>query len=232
MPVGPLRRVPKKKLKEGALVAQARGYDVEHGTHGGIMIPGQTHITPSAWRPGDVESYKGLSDPNVAYFTAEHPEDPRGLPSASTIGWGWATHASTAHPWEDKETKRSIRPREVVHRVEPEGVINSDQNLNATGHAGGSMQASRLKITDTEWIRPPGVYATHVQGTLPHLNWNQYAPVDDYRDFNNQSFESGHPTWETSDEIVKRKGEEQDVRDAERLARRGQRPGPGQEQLF
>jgi hypothetical protein len=179
-----MRRVPKTKLKEGAYVAEARGYDVRRGTHGGVMTPGQTHITPSAWRPGQTESYPGLSDPNVTYYTAEHP-DTRG-PSAESTGWGWASSAARQHEWGDDQ-KRNTRPREVVHRVEPEGIINSDQNMNPSGFAGGSMQASRLKITDTEWIKPPGPYTSHVQGTLPHVNWNQYAPLDNYEDFNNQS---------------------------------------------
>lgn len=225
MTTGPLRRVPKTKYKEGAYVAEARGYDVMKGTHGGVMIPGQTHVTPSSWRPGQTESYPGLSDPNVAYYTAEHAGLREGAPSAETVGWGWASHATSQHPWSDDE-KKSTRPREVVHRVEPEGIINSDQNLNKTGFAGGSMQASRLKITDTEWIKPPGVYTSHVQGTLPHLNWNQYAPLDDYRDFNNQSFEGGVPRGETGEEEDKR------LAAAAPVKATGPRPGPGQEALF
>jgi hypothetical protein len=65
-------------------------------------------------------------------------------------------------------------PRAVVHHVEPQGRIEGDPAINPSGHSGRALTAESLKITDTEWI-PPARHPQGVQGTLPHVNWNQFT---------------------------------------------------------
>ena len=169
-----------------AFETKARGYNIGSGTHGGTMpASGEVplHITPASERPDDRQVFSGISDPNRTYFTAGHEGPAQHAPSrtANESGWLWATSASRK-----QGIDTGVRSRAVVHNVEPEGLIDVDRNLNSSGKEGGELTADRLKVTGTEWIRPPTSSEAGVQGTLPHINWNQHvghsglAQAEDY----------------------------------------------------
>ena len=127
-------------------------------------------ITPAAERPGERQSFS-FSDSSRAYYTGKYEGPPQRAPirSAEEMGWGWAKEASR------KQGETGVMGRPVVHDVEPEGKIDVDLNLNRNGTQGAELTADRLKVTGTGWIRPPNESELGVQGTLPHINWNQHV---------------------------------------------------------
>lgn len=69
-------------------------------------------------------------------------------------GWHWAslaksddTHVITGQP---------VRPRPIVHEVQPIGHVDEDPVMNSGGRSGIEMTADALQVTDTHWIKPPG----------------------------------------------------------------------------
>jgi hypothetical protein len=159
--------MPRKPQRTPAAEAmEQQGYDLSKGTHGGFMgDPEQTTVDPGK-KVG--KSNWTLSDPTRAYYTAEHPASPD---HAEKQGWNWAL---LAHGDRQAGT-RGKRP--VVHDVVPRGTVDQDANVPHKGAA----TANSLRITDTNWIPPAQSLGTRepkvgVQGTLPHVNWNQFAP--------------------------------------------------------
>lgn len=153
--------------------------DISQGTHGTTMFDEPTqHILPSDAH-GSV-TFPNLSDASRAYYTAvRKPAEmmPGADPklSAEESGWHWAQSASLYRK------VSGVRPRPVVHAVTPEGSVDLDMNLNDYGTS-QEMTADRLRITDTSWTPPPSMYPGRgvigVQGTIPHVNWNQFGPPD------------------------------------------------------
>lgn len=177
MTVGPQRR-PSVDVQR-----TAEGYDIEAGVHGTAMRESGT--PPPFIDPANILGRKpnyGLSDPNRAYYVARSRSYPEG---SEHKGWKWATNASRT-----MEFTGAVAGRPVVHEVKPVGTIDVDRNLNYSGGS-SEMTAERLKVVDTHWIRPPsvgvGIGEAHVQGTLPHVNWNQFPGTDATigRDWNN-----------------------------------------------
>jgi hypothetical protein len=160
------------RASDEALNTRARGYDITKGTHGGVMpdsgvIP--SHITPPNERPGERQAFPGLADPNRAYYSAA-ASSPRARFNSNWQGWNWATSAARKQGFDTE-----VRGRAVMHNVEAEGTIDTDKNMNTTGTQGTELTADRLRVTGTEWIRPPTSSEAGVQGTLPHINWNQHV---------------------------------------------------------
>jgi hypothetical protein len=151
-----------------------RGYSVGEGTHGSTMAgPDQTHVDPGV-ASGKVNY--GISDSTRTYYTAKHAGRPE---EAEKKGWDWAVNAvKSAY-----DAPVPLRP--VLHHVETEGVIDVDRNINPSGDT-DAMTAERLRITDTDWIpdtealnikysrKYAGEDIVGVQGTLPHVNWNEF----------------------------------------------------------
>ena len=175
-----------KRMSPQAFQARERGYDIGSGTHGGVMPPSgelPEVITPASARPGDPQAFPGLSNPDATYYTANFagPEERAPDRSAGHMGWQWAESAARKRGFET-----GVRERPVMHTVEAEGRIDTDKNINPSGTYGAEMTADQLKVTGTEWIRPPNLGEMGVQGTLPHINWNQHANVGpNSYDFNN-----------------------------------------------
>ena len=142
------------------------GYDISSGTHGSVYTPGQTTVDPSEVA-GTTPAFE-MSKTNRAYYTAHHPDPERD--DTQSMGWSWARSAKNARP--DPENK-SWSGRPVLHHVTPVGKVDHDENMGNYAH--GAYTADQLKITDTEWIREPHQDELGVQGTLPHINWNQHA---------------------------------------------------------
>lgn len=160
---------------------------IQFGTHGTTWNEGQTTIDPasSAGRDTNFE----ISDPNRTYYTpyggnSAYREWDDGSVDASAEGWSWATRAGGKEEVNVSDPNKSVNNRGVVHHVEAEGEIADDE------YSVGST-ADRLRIKDTEWIRPPSGKEIGVQGTLPNNNWNRWGPLDDspksydYKDYNN-----------------------------------------------
>jgi len=143
--------------------------DTRRGSHGGIMLtPGTTHIVRGT-EVADNASF-GYERPNdKAFFTA--PEIGGDDPNAEQAGWNYAQGKAMMHQM--RSSSEGVRPRPVVHMVQPEGKVEADPN-DIPWH--GQMTADRLKITDTQWTPPPEPGDVGVQGTLPYVNWNQFGP--------------------------------------------------------
>jgi len=182
-----------------------RGYDPYRGEHG-TKFSNQvtTHIDAPKQRGSRGSQVHGLSDSDRTYYVADGPK------TNMVDSWGWARMAAhnkldfvsppTGGPKSAANQSRYVQGRPVVHKVEPEGTIGGDHNLNPTGKGGAELTADRLKITDTEWIMPaqdsfdpaaPKPIGT--QGTLPNQNWNRYHS-DGYNDYNNKTLLSPHIT--------------------------------------
>ena len=111
-----------------------------------------------------------VSDSSRAYYTANDPQRP-GM--AEESGWGWAESAASSR------TDHGVRGRPVVHDVRVYGNdIDTDKNLNPSGQHGAQMTANKLRITDTHWTPKPDPFyqPNGIQGTFPHVNWNQFKP--------------------------------------------------------
>ena len=147
-----------------------RGYDPMSGTHGTIMDPRIKGRVLPAQRAGVEPIYKSLSRTNRAYYTANLSYFPH---EAENYGWFWARQAASYH--RDQAGSSAPAPRPVVHFVKPSGEIKGDPVLNPRGASGQELTANSLKVTDTSWIPTPGGFNdVGVQGTLPHVNWNQF----------------------------------------------------------
>ena len=174
----------------------SRRLHFDRGTHGTIMREGVTdEILPSKVHGG--EAVFGMSDPERAYFTApsktslspESLDEKTGKPLPfAHVGsteakhhpeyterkaWDWATSAVRSSTYGGR-----IPGRPIVHDVEAVGRVDVDVNMDPSGMSGHELTADRLRITDTQWIPPPHSYEHGVQGTLEHLNWNQYGPTE------------------------------------------------------
>lgn len=80
-----------------------------------------------------------------------------------------------AKAWE--WTGGSGRPRVYEGYADvPDRPVGLDPNwsTNPNYHNTLAMAAGGMKVTDTHWI-PPGKDGKAVQGTLPHVNWNQFG---------------------------------------------------------
>jgi hypothetical protein len=204
MPSGPKRYT----ASEGALEhAEAFKLDLGTGTHGTAYTPGQTTVEGHQ-AAGTRATFPDYSKGDRAYYTAttnmapekarEHEMD------TERSGWDWAGSAARSRGEPTLPDGGGIFGRPVVHDVEAHGEVRPDSNLDARSE----MTADRLSITDTHWIRPPQGYFDEqgkplpappglfdnelgVQGTLPHLNWNQYAhPKMSGMDLNNAGISS------------------------------------------
>lgn len=175
-----------QRSKEVQSNVRGRGFDPQKGTHGTTFVPGMTSVDPSNKAEDAKPVHHGLSDPDRAYYTADQVnvvEDENGWTprDMSNGGWSWANMAAGSRRdtvTNPNGTPGSVPGRPVVHRVEPEGTIDADRNLNPMGKVAGELTADRLKITDTEWIIPPSEEnrrSPGVQGTLPNENWNKYG---------------------------------------------------------
>jgi len=183
-----------RRMSSPAYNTLHRGYNVSSGTHGTVMpesgaVP--EHIVPHNERPGTPQGagppqvFPGLADPTKAYFTADYKGPPQRAPGRSNeeLGWGWANSAARK-----QGIDTGLRPRAVMHTVEAEGRIDVDRNLNVSGTEGAELTADRLRVTGTDWIRPPTSSEAGVQGTLPHINWNQHVGhtgLQQAEDYNN-----------------------------------------------
>lgn len=175
-----------RRMSSPAYETRSRGYDIGAGTHGTVMpasgeVPEQ--IVPASEHGRQV--FPGLADPDRTYYTANYTGPPQRAPGRSNeeLGWGWATGASRK-----SGIDTGVRARAVMHTVEPEGRIDTDKNLNSPGTYGAELTADRLNVTGTEWIRPPTSSEAGVQGTLPHINWNQHVGhtgLQQAEDYNN-----------------------------------------------
>lgn len=144
------------------------------GTHGTIFREGQTDVRPAV--KAKVAPNFSESDPKQAYYSAHYHGNPV---VAQERGWAWANQVS-------RMTEQPGRP--VVHEVTPlpGSKVDQDPYTKKYGDAsGGSLVSNRgLAITDTHWIPPVHPYAAERegvighQGTLPHVNWNQFGPQD------------------------------------------------------
>jgi hypothetical protein len=174
-----------RKATRSAEATERAGYDITTGTHGTTMpksgeVP--EAITPPKERPGDPQVYESIADPTKAYYSANSRRPGKeGL--GSQQGWKWAKRAARHQEIVSRrpgESGDGIAGRPVVHHVEAMGTIDTDKNMNKLGTTGPELTADRLKVTDTEWIRrPDSGTEVGVQGTLPHVNWNQFAPPKD-----------------------------------------------------
>lgn len=179
--------------------AQRMDLDLRQGTHGTVMPRDGSpmgDIVPSNKSGRMVHST--MSDPTRAYYTARDtafPDNPgRG---ADRDGWKWARlaadHGSVAHP----------RGRAIVHNVRPVGKVDVDENLPSTG----AMTANRLRVTDTQWI-PPGTGMSgdnDVQGTLWHVNWNEFRGPDNRDEANWHAY--GKDPKVTASERIRQRAE-------------------------
>ena len=157
----------KNKITSDAQAVAAYGYDLSKGTHGTFLREGQTEVTPTA-KAGVAANWPSISDPQRAYYSAHKHGDPM---VGERKGWHWAGG-----------TKRD---RPVVHEVVPKPGSTIDQDPYTkewrAPETGAVTSDKGLNIVDTHWIPPvsrqqreEGVIG--VQGTLPHINWNQFGP--------------------------------------------------------
>ena len=161
-----------KPTRQAQAAAGRRGQDLQRGIHGTIFREGQTTVDPAG---AATPTNYGDSDTGRAYYSADQPEDTSS--SKDWSGWNWAQQAVEASA---KRGETLGRP--VVHQVEAEGNVDIDPNVGEMHY--DEYTADRLKITDTNWIRPPsGDVGT--QGTLPHINWNQFVATPTKTDLNN-----------------------------------------------
>lgn len=184
----------------------ARGYDPTKGTHGTKFTPGVYQIDPANKAEGARVVHHGISDPDRAYYTADTVnQDAPGhyaIENSEKAGWIWADNsAGSQHDFIPDGPGllrgRAVAGRPIVHHVEPIGKMDDDRNLNPRGRVAGEMTADALRITDTEWIRPPSDFETHVQGTLPQENWNKYGDARG-SDLNNHGVGDKTQEWRRS----------------------------------
>lgn len=163
---------------------RARGnLDVTRGTHGTSTPDGSapSEILPAATH-GGFQSYPGLSDSRRAYYTAPRKDGDGQDPSDE--GWRWAQSSV------GNRLGGGVRARPIVTHVAPidEADVDLDMNINRGGYS-QQMTASKLTVTDTEWIPPINEWARGpsegVQGTLPNENWNKYPSTSEPRDEQN-----------------------------------------------
>jgi hypothetical protein len=200
------------------------GLDLRRGTHGSVMP--KSGALPSrilsADEVGVSEVHSGMSDKSRAYYTAEQrPDISKGLgqKSAEENGWTWANFAADAG---GRRPGGLTRPRSVVYNVEPSGRVEPDVNLPGTG----AMTADSLDVKDVQWIPPPRTGSPGMQGTLPHLNWNEFAPPYDLMERNWHSVEND-PTVSPTERIRRRAQAQHE----ERMPDRPEQV-PGQTRMF
>lgn len=159
-----------------------RHYDdqVEHHFHGTREdVPGDT-LLPSRKTGRENYDYAHLPDPELRRTNVFMTKGGGYYPppeSAERSAWNWA----------------SGRGRARVHQVEPVGELRPDRE-------GGEMayMAPSAKIKDTIWTPPPGHSVPWdsrgdtgdwvVQGTIPHVNWNDYRNPHSNREMNWQGY--------------------------------------------
>ena len=167
----------KSKITHDAQQVQAYGYDLSTGTHGTYFREKQREVTPAGEKRA--VNFKE-SHPDRAYYTAHKHGDPL---SSERKGWTWAHQATNIL----SNREGGVLGRPVVHEVVPKSGSTIDQDPYTKEwrepSAGQVTSDKGLKITDTHWIPPvsPAHAAGGVvghQGTLPHINWNQFGPRD------------------------------------------------------
>lgn len=152
--------------------------DLSQASHGSTMEAtgpetGVRNITPADERGGRTNF--GASDESLAYFTA--PD--RGAvtdrdPTQSS--WHWARAAARRQSIRQDLPGggwRAYLGRPIVHSVEPHGTVDVDRNFDDID-SDALTASNRLEITATHWT-PPARKGEVVQGTLSHVNWNQFA---------------------------------------------------------
>jgi hypothetical protein len=208
------------RVTRNAAAVARRGHDIYRGTHGTTMAnPDQKYVMP-----GNVVGKKHypISNTDRAYYVAPKTNK-AGAAEASRSGWQWAhgaVQSAVLSPVVGNEP--FVPPRPVVHHVAAEGKVDVDYNMNNDTKR-DQMTADRLRITDTEWIRTPDALFEHgVQGTLPHMNWNQFVKRNENeswtasagRDSNNTAIlKPRHKSAAAIADDIKR--EEQQRRDAQ-----------------
>lgn len=176
---------PAKRMRE-------RGFDLSRGYHGTVYNSAQgvpDEILPSEQLPDRTNNFEGTTHENRAYYYPEGPTDNNAVNRGGSTGaWTWASSSrqeAANRPFRDKPgtQKDAVFLRPVVHKVEAIGHIDGDPVLNPTGEgAAEEMTADRLRVTDTEWVRPISQWGRRevgIQGTLPHDNWSKYYYAGD-----------------------------------------------------
>jgi hypothetical protein len=80
----------------------------------------------------------------------------------------------------------TVEGRQRVHVTRPIGVQHMDRNLDGVlpprdEHLKAQAAvAPAQEILDTRWA-PPATPGTHVEQTLPHINWNQFGGAPNWR---------------------------------------------------
>jgi hypothetical protein len=199
-----------KPTQEAIAKAKRMNLDLSRGTHGTVMNKdGSTmpEVVPSNKSGRMVHS--SMSDPSRAYYTAADREmsDQWTLSQpysqgagADKDGWTWARLAADSKG-------AGTRMRAVVHNVAPSGTVDQDVNLPSSG----AMTANKLKVTDTQWIPPVTAGQHHsgvpgVQGTLPHVNWNEFRPEGNFGEANWHAY--GQDPSISPTERIRRRAEE------------------------
>jgi len=130
---------------------------------------GVSEIVPPREHGGNV-SFHIAADRSQVYFSGEGRD--LADPTAMKAGWRWASAAVRAQRWTAYD-KSTVLGRPIVHEVEPVGKVRVDPNFKGD-RDDASLTADRLRVTATHW-NPEPAKGEYVQGTLPNVNWNQFA---------------------------------------------------------
>lgn len=162
--------------------------EMEHGFHGTVFDVEGT-VLATADRPDSKKNFDESPSYFVNYWTPNplarlyrdglaDPENNPGQPmeglraDAEKEAWNWAEKSSV---YPNDHRPRVYEGRAVTAMDRPVGL---DSGLPADINMGVEhilpMAAGAFEVTDTHWI-PPGQPGKAVQGTLPHVNWNQFG---------------------------------------------------------
>lgn len=135
-----------------------------HGTERGFGGDARERAENSAWNWATDAEFNGDIDGTVG---AE------GRPRVYE-GVAEGVHGADPHLLDDylTETDRHDEHQRGTHDVPMHWELTEELLGNSRGAP--PMAAERFRVTDTHWI-PPGKAGKAVQGTLPHVNWNQFG---------------------------------------------------------
>ncbi len=203
-----------------------------HGTNREIQ-GGQ--LRPDIGREKPMFSFSGKR--HVNYWTS-----PNGARSDEAEKDAWSWGQST--PGGDDPADPSYgRPRVVAVRAR--GFVGMDPNLSDDADVSAGTNLSKVEapipvaathadVTDTEWIPPQNYDAARdgvgVQGTLPHMNWNQFGLPNVG---NPQNAHHSYPRSKIDSEVADAHvAAQRDAREAARKKPEPKQEIPGQGSLF